>query len=341
MNTSTQNHRTNPVIGAVKGLLTKNSAIPLLICVIMVVTMSFTSKVFWSPDNMDSLQTSIAPIAIVSLGMVLLLICGVFDLSVGAIMVLSGIVCAKLFEFKFQTPVVIAMGLLVGLAVGLLNGTLVGILKINPLIATIGTMNMAQGIAMIVFAGSHKGQAEYQIAISLPQDFIRVGTGRFLGLYYMFWVMLILLVLVFFLLRHSPTGRKMFLTGDNPEAARMMGFNTPRITLLTYGFVGLLCAVAGILSVARFEQANRYLGEGVNITAIISCILGGASFAGGRGSAVGTVVGVLLMTLITNLFNLLEIPSSWQNVVVGAILIAVISIDGYLILKKQRELGKI
>ncbi len=174
------------------------------------------------------------------------------------------------------------------------------VLKINPLIATIGTMGIAQGIAMVVLA---------------------VGITLFL--------------------RYSPAGRKLYLTGDNREAADLMGFNTDRILMLTYIFTGVLCALSGILSVARFEQANRYLGEGVNVTAIISCILGGASLTGGRGSAAGTLGGVVCMSLIINMFNLFEIKSTWQYVVVGAILMLVVSVDGYLILRKQKALGKI
>ncbi len=325
----------------IKSLLGKGGSITLLLCIALIITLSIQSNVFWTIDNLNSLQTSIAPTAIVAFGMVLLLICAVFDLSVGAIMVLCGIVCAKMFEVNLPVPLVIAIGLMVGTFVGLVNGVLVGVLKINSLIATIGTMGMAQGIAMILFAASHKGQAEYQIAIKLPENFIRIGTGKFLGLYYMFWIMLVLLIVISLFQRYSPIGRQMYLVGDNPEAAKLMGFNTTRIIMLTFTFTGLFCAIAGILSVARFGQANRYLGEGINITAIISCLLGGASFVGGRGSAIGTVFGVICMSLFTNLFNLFEVTSTWQSVVVGSILIMVVAVDGYLILRKQRELGKI
>ncbi|MGA2478244.1 MAG: ABC transporter permease [Spirochaetia bacterium] len=324
-----------------RNLLSQNGSITLLLAIALVVVMTLFGGVFWSGTNLDSLQTSIAPLAIVAIGMVTLLICGVFDLSVGAIMVLSGIVCAKLFEAGLPVPLVVVIGVLTGALVGLLNGVLVGVFKINPLIATIGTMNMAQGTAMTIFSLSHKGQAEYQIAIKLPQDFINLGTGTLGGLYYMFWVMLVLVILIAVFQRWFPSGRRMYLTGDNPEAAKLMGFKTTRIILLSFVFTGLLCAIAGILSVARFEQANRYMGENVNLTAIISCVLGGASLMGGRGSSVGTIIGVLCMALIANMFNIFEVAPAWQKVVVGVLLIVVVTVDGYLILRKQRELGKI
>jgi ribose transport system permease protein len=324
-----------------KNLLAKNGSITLFLCLALIIIISIGSNIFWSRDNLNSLQTSIAPTAIVAFGMCMLLICGVFDLSVGSIMAFSGMIAARLFVLPIPVPVIILIGLMSGAFVGLINGLLVGTLKINPLIATIGTMGSVQGVTQLIFAAQSKGQAEYAYVLKLPEAFIRLGTDKFIGLYYMFWVMLVLLAAVTIFLRYAPAGRKMYLTGDNIEAAKLMGFNTSRIILLTYVFTGFLCAVAGLLSVARFEQANRYLGEGMNLLAIISCILGGASFIGGRGSALGTLGGVVCMSLITNMFNLFEVKSSWQSIVVGFILIAVVTIDGYLILRKQRELGKV
>ena len=315
-------------------ILANNGFITFLFCIVLVVLLSIGSKFFWTSDNLSSLQTSIAPTAIISFGMVLLLICGVFDLSVGAIMVLTGIVYAKLFEVNMSTPVTILIGLGLGILLGLVNGYLVAILRVNPLIATIGTMSVYQGIAMLLMAA-------YQLTTKFPASFIHIGTGKFLGLYYMFWVMLLLLILITFFLKYTMKGRQLFFTGGNTEAAKLMGFGTKRIIIGAYVFAGFLAALAGLLSVARFENANRYLGEGMNITAIISCVIGGASFSGGKGSAAGALLGVLCMSLISNVFNLFEIKSTWQNVVIGTILIFVVSLDGYLTLKKQKELGRI
>jgi len=325
----------------IKEIISKNWVTVFLLCVVLIIVLSLGSDIFWSLDNLNSLQTSIGPTAIVAFGMVILLICGVFDLSVGSIMVLCGMVCARLFEIDMPVWMVVVMGLILGAAAGAINGVLVGVLKINALIATIGTMNIFQGAAMLLFAASRKGQAEYQVTIEFPREFVQMGTGKLLGIYYIFWVMIILLIGITIFLRYSPTGRKMYLTGDNREAAKMMGFNIPRLLLLSFVFTGFLCALAGIISVARFEQANRYMGEGINIIVLISCILGGASLLGGRGTAAGALFGVVFMSLVTNMFNLFEVKSTWQNVVVGAILIVVVTLDGYLTIRKQQELGRI
>jgi ribose transport system permease protein len=324
-----------------KSIIAQNGSITLFLCALLIVILSIGSDIFWNIDNLNSLQTSIAPTAIVAFGMCMLLICGVFDLSVGAIMTFSGIVVARLFTIGISVPLGILIGLIAGALVGLINGVLVGLLKINPLIATIGTMGSIQGVTMLIFAAKSKGQAEYAYVLKLPEEFIRLGTGKILGLYNMFWVMLLFLIGISIFLRYIPSGRKMYLTGDNSEAAKLMGFKTGRIVLLTYVFTGFLCAVAGLLAVARFEQANRYLGQGVNLLAIISCLLGGSSFIGGRGTALGALGGVAFMSLIRNMFNIFEVTSSWQNIVIGTILIIVVTVDGYLVLRKKRELGKI
>lgn len=313
----------------------KNEFISLMMCLLLVFILSMGSNIFWSTDNINSLQTSIAPTVIVAIGMMLLLICGVFDLSVGAIMGFIGIMCSNMLAAGLPVPVVIILGLLIGAFIGCINGLLVSVLEINPLIATIGMQFVVYGFAMILMSGI------YQQSSNFPESFIRLGAGKFLGIYYMFWIMLFLLVILTLFLRYVPGGRRLYFVGGNRDAARQMGFNSKRIVFLAYMFTGFLSALSGILSVARYENANRYLGDGMQMTVIIGCILGGGSLAGGKGSVIGALFGVTIMSLLTNTFNLFNVQSQWQSVVVGIILILVILSDGYLTLKKLREVGKI
>ena len=144
----------------------------------------------------------------------------------------------------------------------------------------------------------------------------------------MSWVTLVLLVLFWYFLRSTPTGRSLYYVGGNKDASKLMGINNRRVVLGAYAVTGVLAALAGILAVARIQSPTQYL-------------VGGGSFAGGKGSALGAVLGVAFMSLLTNMFNLLEMKPQLQNVVVGLILVAVIVIDGYVNLKKMREQGKI
>jgi ribose transport system permease protein len=152
--------------------------------------------------------------------------------------------------------------------------------------------------------------------------------------------MLALLAFFSFTLKYTSTGRQLYFVGGNREASRLMGFNDRRIIFGTFAATGLLASLAGILAVARIQSPSQYTGGGVHMTCMIACVVGGGSFAGGRGSALGALLGVAFMSLLTNMFNLLEMKPQLQNVIIGLILVTVIVMDGYLNLKKLREIGK-
>jgi ribose/xylose/arabinose/galactoside ABC-type transport system permease subunit len=267
-------------------------------------------------------------------GMMILLICGYFDLSIGSVMLLAGMLSGRLALLGAPTPVIIFLVLLAGLAVGCLNGFLVAVLKINALIATIGTQYAGYGIAM-TFLEKVRQLGKFS------EDFIEMGEGKIFGLYYMTWILFFLLVSFGFFLKHTSLGRRLYFVGGNREASRLIGFSDTKIIFTAYAMTGLLSALAGILAVARIQSPSQYTGGGVHMTCMIACVVGGGSFAGGKGSALGAVLGVAFMSLLTNMFNLLEMKAQLQNVVVGLILVAVVVTDGYLNLKKLRALGKI
>lgn len=315
-------------------IVRKNEFVSAALCAALVVVLTLTGEVFWTVSNFESLQASIAPTAIMAYGMMALLICGYFDLSIGSTMLLAGLLSGRLALLGLPIPVIVVLVLLAGALVGCLNGLLVAVFRINALIATIGTQYICYGAAMTMI------ETVRQLG-KFPEGFIAMGSGQVLGLYYMTWIALILLVGFGLFLKYSPTGRLLYFVGGNREAARLMGFNDSRVIFFCYMATGLLAALAGILAVARIQTPSQYMGLGMHMTCIIACVVGGGSFAGGRGSAVGAILGVAFMSLLTNMFNLLEMNTQLQNVVVGLTLIAVIVIDGYLNLKKMRAMGKI
>ncbi|HTG69253.1 MAG TPA: ABC transporter permease [Candidatus Udaeobacter sp.] len=319
-----------------RSMYKRNEFVSFSISVLLIIVLVSFSPYFLDMANLDSLQTAIAPAGIIAIGMMVLLITGMFDLSVGSIMSISGVVTAMLLDGGMPVIPSILIGILAGAVIGLINGFLVAHAKINHLIATIGMMYMIKGISEILLVG--EGREGYR---NFPEQFIQMGTGKFLGIYYMFWIMLILVVLAQLFVLFTPTGRKLYYIGGNPEAAGLMGFNVKKIKMLAFVLSGSLSAVAGILSTARYEMANRYMGQGMHMSIIISCIIGGSSLAGGKGSVVGAIFGVIFSSLLSNYFNLFEVKPQWQNVVIGIILVIVVISDGYLSLRKQRELGRI
>ncbi|GHU67653.1 sugar ABC transporter permease [Clostridia bacterium] len=318
-----------------KNVIQRSEFAVIAITIILFVVLATGSDIFFNVNNLNSLQTSIAPSALVAFGMMLLLILGVFDLSVGATMALVGISVSTLLASGVSVPLAVLGGFGIGVLVGFVNGILVGVVGINPLIATIGIKFMVQGLAYMRMSNL------YQVHPDFPASFTILGTGKLFGIYYQFLFMIVILIILSIFLKNNGIGRRLYYIGGNRNASRLMGFNSKRMIIIIYIVIGLLAAAAAIFSIARYGNANRYLGSGIEMTAIISCVLGGASLSGGKGTAMGALFGVIFMSLMTNFFNLFEVSSTWQDVVVGAILIIVVAADGYLTLKKNKELGKI
>ncbi len=322
--------------GKIASILRKNETVSVTLAILLLVFLLIARPNFLDRVNIDSVQTSIAPYGIMAIGMMVLLISGVFDLSVGSTMGLGGLVSAISLTLGASPIVAILIGMLSGLLIGFINGVIVEIAKVNALIATIGTMYIGRGISEIVLVG--RGYAGYT---DFPESFNNLGRGQFLNVYYMFWILLILLIVFQLVLRYTKFGRQLFFIGGNYDAAEKLGINSRRIRILAFTLSGFLAAFAGILVTSRAGIANRYTGVGAHMNIIIACIIGGGSLIGGQGSIVGAFSGMVFMVLMSNAFNLYAIPPQWQNILVGIILLLVITVDGYVSLNKQKRLGKI
>ena len=291
---------------------------------------------FHNPNNLDSLQAAIAPNAIIAVGMMILMIMGMFDLSVGSIMGFSGIVTGYFISRGYSIPIAVLAGMATGCGIGLINGLLVAYGKILPIIATIGTMIVFRGFAEMIMTSN--------MAMSLtgfPREFIALGNRKLLGIYPMLWICIIMLVLFWFITKMTYAGRVIYYIGNSAENAKLMGIDVNRTVILAFLLSGVLSALAGILSVARFESASRYLGQNLQMTILIACIIGGGSILGGKGDMLGALFGTIFIVLLSNGFNLFEVNPQWQSVTIGAILLLVVVANGYFYLKKMRRLGKL
>ncbi len=322
--------------GTISRIFKKNEAVSVILAVLLLIMLVITRPNFMEKVNIDSIQTAIAPYGITAIGMMILLISGVFDLSVGSTMGLGGLVTAICFTMGASPIVAIAAGILSGLLIGLINGIIVEVAKVNALIATIGTMYIGRGISEIVLVG--RGYAGFK---DFPASFNNIGRGQFLNIYYMFWIMIALVIVFQLVLRYTKFGRRLFFIGGNYDAAQRLGIKCQRIRILAFTLCGTLAAFAGILITARAGIANRYTGVGAHMDIIIACIIGGGSLIGGQGSIIGAISGMTFMVLMSNAFNLFYIPPQWQSIVVGVILLIVITVDGYVSLTKQKNLGKV
>jgi len=288
----------------------------LISCVIM----SILSPHFLSITNFLSISRGFSMEGMVTIGMALLLITGAFDLSVGAVMALSGIVTAFLIVTA-RLPYFVAVlgGLGVGLTVGAINGLLVTRIKVNPLIATLGMMTITRGMAL--------GLTEGSPVVNVPSDFAWLGQGNVGRIPVPFIILCVMVLVTDILLRKGRTLRQLYYVGGNQKAALLSGIPVNRIILFTFMGSGLAAALGGIITMARLTSGIPTAYAGVELRVIAACVIGGASLSGGEGTIIGALLGLVFMALVSNAMTMLGVSIYWEGVVTGAILILAVSLD--------------
>lgn len=306
--------------------------IPVGLVLLALAVLVFGTDAFGDVDNLDSLQNLVGPLLILVVGMTMLFITGNFDLSVGAVMGLGGIVAAIGMNAGLGVAASCLLALGSGLAVGALNGFLVAGMGINPLIATLAMLAIVRGVIEWLVRG--QGVAGFT---SMPDSFVSLGNAKLVGVQGVVWVGLLLVAVADWGLARWPALRQLYLIGGNPASARLLGLPARRAIFAVFVLNGALAALAGLMATARVGMANRYLGVGAEMEVIIACLIGGAVLAGGRGSVLCAALGALFMALLKNGFNLVEVAPQWQGVALGAILGLVVVLDGLSALRRRRR----
>jgi ribose transport system permease protein len=298
-----------------------------LVLVVIGLIMSLISDVFLNKANIEAILLGLSVEGTIAVGMVILLISGGLDLSVGSILALTGVVSGlALTALHLPAWLAILVGLLAALGVGLVNGGLVAKLNINPFITTLGMMITARGLTLVLA----KGKA----VLNLPQSFTVVGQGRLFGVQYPIYIMLLLVIVGDILMRNSRFFRQSYYIGGNEKAAGLSGINVDLVKIFNYCLVAVLAGIAGIMITARFGSSSLTVGSGVELRVITATIIGGASLSGGEGSVFGAFLGALFMGVLANSLNLLGVDVYWQNLVTGLILIIAVVFD---VLNERRK----
>jgi L-arabinose transport system permease protein len=290
---------------------------------------SFFIPNFLSRGNLTALAQSIISVGIVSCGMLFCLASGDFDLSVGPVAALSAIVAVLVSNhFTHSTtdpsplPMLLAIpaGIAAGALFGIINGILIAKLRINALITTLATMQIARGLAYITSGSKSIG--------SLNTPFNRAfGTRTFLSLPTPIWLLAACILLAGLLLHLTIFGRKTLAIGGNPDAARYSGINVPRTKILIFTLMGALAALAGIIDASQLQNADPKAFPDLALAAISACVLGGVSLTGGIGTILAVIVGTLIMGTVQNAMNAKNVPSDYQYLITGAILLAAVLYD--------------
>ncbi|GAB2737409.1 substrate-binding domain-containing protein [Salinifilum aidingensis] len=295
----------------------------------LVVLLALLSPDFLTANNLLNVGVQASVVAVLAFGLTFVIVSGGIDLSVGSVAGLAGIVAGwAMSGLGLPLWLAIPCGLAAGGAAGLISGVLVTAGRVPPFIATLAMLTMARGLALVIADGR---------PITMDGWLADLGSGELFGVVpYPVLVMLAIGVITAFVLRRTYAGRAMYAIGGNAEAARLSGIKVTRQRLLIYALSGLFAAVAGILLTARLASAQPEAGTGYELDAIAAVVIGGASLAGGVGSALGTFVGALILAVLRNGLNLLDVSAFWQQVAIGAVIAAAVLFDT---LRQRRRSG--
>lgn len=300
--------------------LIREQVMLLVIIFIIVIAMTFASPYFLTVNNIFNIIQYISVYGITAIGMTMVILTGGINLSVGGNLALSAWLAA--FLMLKGTPWLLAMvlSLLAGAFIGLFNGFAVAKIGIPPLIATLAMEQMARGLHLVF----SKGKPLY----GLPKAFLKFGAGRIVGLpMSVVWTLLLFIIFGLFL-AHTSLGRTIYAVGGNPTATRIAGVNNNKIIMFVYMIAGMLSTFAGLVLIARLDSCPVSIANGLDMSAITGCVIGGCSVTcGGKGKVFGTFLGIIIMGLIQNSLDLLNVSAYYQQFIQGLVILLAVTLD--------------
>lgn len=296
--------------------------------IVAVLYMNGLSSAFLSVSNFLEITRIITEIGLIALGMTLVIITGGIDLSVGSILGLSGIVLGFLYNAGLNIWLAAIAGVMAGALCGVINGQLITRAGIPPLIVTLATLAIFRGLALGISQARSFG--------NYPKEFLALGAGYVGPIPTQLIVFVVLAVIVGLVLARSTLGRFVHAIGNNAMAARFSGVPVNRVLVLVYTLSGALAGLAGVIFTARVSSARSDAGVGNELDAITAVVLGGASIAGGSGSIVGTLLGLLLVGVVRNGLTLAFVPAEQQQIIIGGILLVAVLLNQVIRLRSGR-----
>ncbi|MDE1182301.1 L-arabinose ABC transporter permease AraH [Paraburkholderia sp.] len=292
-----------------------------MVFVILFAVLSFTVPDFLTSRNVQGLLLSVTLIGSISVTMMFVLALGEVDLSVASIVAFAGVTASTLITSTHSVTLGVIGGVLAGGAVGLVNGVLIARYKINSLIVTLAMMEVVRGLAFITSNGD-------AVMIS-EESFFELGGGSFLGISYPIWSNIIGFVLFGFLLKKTVFGKNVLAVGGNGEAALLAGLPVQRIKITVFVLQGLVTGFAGVMLASRMSLGDPKTSVGLELGVISACVLGGVSLTGGVATISGVLVGVLIMGSVQDAMSLLNVPTFYQYLIRGGILLLAVLFDQF------------
>jgi ribose transport system permease protein len=289
-----------------------------VVVIVACIVLAITSDVFLTKDNILNVLENAAPVGIIACALTFVTIAGEFDLSAGAMLILCGVVAAKL-EPSFGVIGCFIAGIVAATLAGAGNGLLVTYFRVNSFVCTLATGLMIAGLGLVITGG-------FLVSVT-DQSYGDLAFNSFLGIKWAIWIFFAFAVVCGFFLSRTRFGRWVYAVGGNVEAARLSGINTRFVKIVAFGVSGVAAGIAGVLVASKSGQAQAGDGISTVLQAFAAVVVGGTSVTGGRGAIWRTIFGVLFLAVIGNGFNLLSLNPVYQQIVQGAIILAAVATD--------------
>jgi len=304
------------------GVMGQKTVLNLAILAVIWIVLALLSPRFLTAENLTNVSRQIATLVTVGSVVTLLMVSRNFDLSIGGVVALSGCLAASLVSMGWEIVPAFAVGTLAGSLVGVANGFLVVVVGINSVVATLGTMYLTRGSALLVTGGV----PIYRV----PEGYTVLGAGYIGPIPIPAIIMLVFVVAMTIVERRTWLGKYARATGSNAIAARLSGVPTRRVQLILFALVGTAAGWGGIMTSSRVGGGIPTVAHGLEFQVVVAAVLGGTSLGGGEGTVIGTLLGAVLIGTLNNGLNLLGVPTFWQTVALGVVLVLAVLLDAVL-----------
>lgn len=336
MTAKTATAATDPTFSSGSALLTLMKLRTFIALFAVFIFFSFAAPNFLSTANLILMSKHVALNAFLAMGMTFVIITGGIDLSVGSIVGLCGMVAGGLliygidlgigYTIYFNVIEISLITLAVGVAVGFINGLLITRLNVAPFIATLGTLYVARGLALLSSDGQTFPNLVGREDLGTT-GFGFFGAGSILGLPVSIWLLIVVALGAAYVARYTPLGRQIFAVGGNERAARMSGIRVDRVKMFVYMFSGFCAAIAGLIISSELMASHPATGNSFELNAIAAAVLGGTSMSGGRGTIGGTIIGAFVIGILSDGLVMMGVSSFWQMVIKGLVIIIAVVVD--------------
>lgn len=292
-------------------------ALAAMIILVAVLVQIRTGGGFFTSANLYDLLREASILIMVSMGLMMVILTGGIDLSMGSVMGLCGMLGALILKNNQEINLVLlfVIAMAIGAFCGLINGFIVAKLHVFPLIATLATEYIFRGVIYLFSGGAWVAQAE------MTPEFISVATAKILGINSLIWFAIIVTILTFLFLRYTARGRSLYAVGNSEVSAAVTGIGVRKVKVMAYSLCGTICGLAGLLWICKYGNAQSESCEGYEISVIAAVAAGGCSIAGGQGTVPGVVLGALLIGTLNNILPLIQVSTYWQQAIKGAVIL--------------------